>query len=37
LDEPSNRVHRAVNVGKRAYEEINVFLLGHPDDVPQAE
>jgi hypothetical protein len=34
-DEPSDRVHRAVNVGRRTYEEITVFFLDHPDDVPQ--
>jgi hypothetical protein len=35
LNEPSNRVQRVVNMGKQAYEEITVFFLGRPDDVPQ--
>ncbi len=34
-DEPADRVHRAVNVGRQPYEEITVFLLDHPDAVPQ--
>jgi quercetin dioxygenase-like cupin family protein len=34
-DEPSDRVHRAVNVGERVYEEIVIFFLEHPDAVPQ--
>jgi quercetin dioxygenase-like cupin family protein len=34
-DEPSDRIHRAVNIGDVPYEEITVFLLNHPDDVPQ--
>ena len=34
-DEPSDRVHRAVNVGDRPYEEIAVFFLDRPDAVPQ--
>jgi quercetin dioxygenase-like cupin family protein len=34
-DEPSDRVHRGVNVGQFPYEEVTVFLLDHPDDVPQ--
>lgn len=33
-DEPSDRVHRAVNIGDGPYEEITVFFLAHPDDVP---
>jgi hypothetical protein len=36
-DEPSNRIHRAVNVGGKPYEEITVFFLGHPDDVAQPD
>ena len=35
--EPSDRVHRAVNVGKEVFEEIVTFLLDHPDAVPQPE
>ena len=34
-DEPTDRVHRGVNVGKDPYEEITIFFLDHPDDVPQ--
>ena len=34
-DEPTERVHRAVNVGERVYEEITIFFLDHPDSVPQ--
>lgn len=36
-DEPSDRIHRAVNVGDGPYEEITVFFLAHPDDVPQPD
>lgn len=34
-EEPSARVHRAVNVGKEPYEQVTVFLLGSPDAVAQ--
>ena len=34
-DEPSERVHRGINVGDRPYEEITVFLLDRPDATPQ--
>ena len=34
-DEPTDRVHRGVNVGEEPYEEITVFFLEHPNDVPQ--
>jgi quercetin dioxygenase-like cupin family protein len=34
-EEPSARVHRAVNVGKQPYEQVTVFLLDRPDAVPQ--
>jgi quercetin dioxygenase-like cupin family protein len=34
-EEPSARVHRAVNVGKRPYEQVTVFLLDRLDAVPQ--
>jgi 8-oxo-dGTP diphosphatase len=34
-DEPTNRVHRGVNVGREPYEEIAVFLLDHDDAHPQ--
>ena len=34
-DEPGDRIHRAVNIGRQPYEEITVFFLDHPDAVPQ--
>ena len=34
-EEPSCRVHRAVNVGEQPYEQITVFLLDHADAEPQ--
>jgi hypothetical protein len=34
-EEPTDRVHRAVNVGGQPYEQITVFLLDRPDAVPQ--
>jgi quercetin dioxygenase-like cupin family protein len=34
-EEPTERIHRAVNVGKEDYEQVTVFLLDHPDAVPQ--
>ena len=33
--EPSDRLHRAVNIGRQAYEEITIFFLDRPDAVPQ--
>ena len=35
--EPSDRVHRAVNVGKQVFEEVVTFFLDRPDAVPQPE
>jgi quercetin dioxygenase-like cupin family protein len=35
--EPTDRVHRAVNVGKEVFEEIVTFFLDRPDAVPQPE
>jgi len=35
--EPSDRVHRAVNVGKLPFEEVVTFFLDRPDAVPQPE
>jgi hypothetical protein len=35
-DEPTDRVHRAINIGRDPYEEITVFLLDHPDAVAQS-
>ena len=34
-DEPSDRVHRGVNVGDDPYEEVTIFFLDRPDAVPQ--
>jgi len=34
-EEPTDRAHRAVNVGGQPYEQITVFLLDRPDAVPQ--
>jgi quercetin dioxygenase-like cupin family protein len=34
-EEPTERIHRAVNAGKEYYEQVTVFLLDHPDAVPQ--
>jgi hypothetical protein len=36
-EEPSDRIHRAVNVGDAPYEEITVFFLDHADDVAQPD
>jgi quercetin dioxygenase-like cupin family protein len=36
-DEPGSRIHRAVNTGDGPYEEITVFFLAHPEDVPQPD
>ena len=33
-DEPSDRVHRTVNIADVPYEEIAVFFLRHEDDIP---
>jgi quercetin dioxygenase-like cupin family protein len=35
--EPSDRVHRAVNVGKEPFAEVVTFFLDRPDAVPQPE
>ena len=34
-DEPTDRVHRAVNVGGETYEEVTIFFLDHTDAIPQ--
>ncbi len=34
-DEPTDRVHRGINVGQQPYEEIVVFFLDRPDAVAQ--
>jgi len=36
-DEPSDWPHRAVNVAHVPYEEITIFFLSQPDDVPQPD
>ena len=33
--EPSDRAHRALNVGRQPYEEITIFFLDRPDALPQ--
>jgi quercetin dioxygenase-like cupin family protein len=35
--EPSDRIHRAVNVGKEVFEGVVTFFLNHSDAVPQPE
>jgi len=35
--EPSDRVHRAVNVGREVFEEVVTFFLDRPDAEPQPE
>lgn len=34
-DEPTERIHRGVNVGSESYEEITIYLLDRPDADPQ--
>jgi hypothetical protein len=34
-EEPTERVHRAVNVGEQTYEQVTIFLLDSPDADPQ--
>ena len=34
-EQPSSRVHRAVNVGKKTYQQITIYLLDRPDAIPQ--
>jgi quercetin dioxygenase-like cupin family protein len=33
--EPSDRVHRAVNIGKEVFEEVVTFFMDRPDADPQ--
>jgi quercetin dioxygenase-like cupin family protein len=35
--EPTDRIHRAVNVGKDSFEEVVTFFLDRPDADPQPE
>ena len=34
-DAPSDRVHRAVNLGGETYEEVTIFFLDRSDATPQ--
>ena len=34
-DEPTDVVHRGMNVGQHTYEEVTVFFLDRPDATPQ--
>lgn len=34
-DEPTDREHRAVNVGGETYEEVTIFFLDRSDATPQ--
>ena len=34
-DAPTERAHRAVNVGGTTYEEVTIFFLDGPDVIPQ--
>jgi hypothetical protein len=34
-DEPSDRVHRGVNVGEEPYEEVPIFFMDRADAEPQ--
>jgi hypothetical protein len=34
-DAPTDRAHRAVNVGTTTYEEVTIFFLDRPDAIPQ--
>ena len=35
--EPTDRVHRAINVGRQVFEEVVTFFLDHADADPQPE
>jgi quercetin dioxygenase-like cupin family protein len=34
-EEPSQRIHCAINVGQKPYEQITIYLLDRPDAIPQ--
>jgi len=34
-EEPSDRVHRAVNIGQQPYEEVTIFFLDRADAIAQ--
>jgi hypothetical protein len=36
-DEPSDCIHRAINISNTLYEEITVFFLSRSDDVAQPD
>jgi len=36
-DEPGTRPHRAINIADVPYEEITIFFLGQPYDLPQPD
>jgi quercetin dioxygenase-like cupin family protein len=36
-DEPTERIHRGVNVGAHPYEEVTIFFLDRPEAVPQPQ
>ena len=36
-DEPTDHIHRGVNVGQEPYEEITIFFLDRPDAVHQPD
>ena len=36
-NEPASEVHRAINVGRRRYEEVIIFFLSEPGQDPQPE
>ena len=35
LDQPSDRAHRALNVGRQCYDEVVTFFLDHEGQDPQ--
>jgi len=34
-DKPTSEIHRAINVGRRRYEEVVIFFLSEPGQSPQ--
>jgi hypothetical protein len=34
-EEPSQRLHRAINIGRAAYEQVTIFFLDSPDAFAQ--
>jgi len=34
-DEPTDRIHRGINIGEQPYEEVTIFFLDRPDAIPQ--